>query len=297
LLFISAVVIISCNQSKILDTQAETATTEDQPPNSKDKKQHPYGGWFCPDNFGGFPPVDIQDLATIPVVKDRLPTQEETRNGTSLMYFDPVQVPDAHPLAMTLPRVARIYSSHNDINELVIVIQAVVIGKDTVVGFRYPNGGNGTAWIDDVSFLSDQEVDEVGSLPYVYINSEIRASKEKIWQAFARTAYAKKLGLRFDQNEFFNSQWTEESTVHLNDEAENSKAVGIITTLWGNMYLQIDYDNGGFHYSEKMLVMENEGDQTAQVFFVSGPYPKDVAAQSAIWNSWFDEVKTLSETY
>jgi len=109
-----------------------------------------------------------------------LPTKEETRNGTSLMYFDTTKTPSARPLDMTVPRLARYYSEYTKKNELVIVIQAVEVEKDTVVGFRYLNGGNGSAWFGEVNFVSDNEIDNLGATPFVSFNSELDAPKEKV---------------------------------------------------------------------------------------------------------------------
>ena len=292
---ISFVLITSCNQNKDLESQTEM-TLEEETTELTDRGQHPYGGWFCPDNVGGFPPVDIQDMDKVPVVIDRLPTKDETRNGTSLMYFDETELPDARPLKMTLPRVARIYSKHNDMKELIIVIQAVVVGKDTVVGYRYPNGGNGSAWFDEVTFLSPEQIDDLGATPFVYFNSDISASKEKIWQAITGTAHFSQLAKRFNKKSFFESDWTDQSSAHLNFESDSVKAVGIVTSLWGNLYIQIDYDYSGFHFSEKMLVIENEEKNNAQLHIVTGPYPDDIEAQTQVWENWLQEVKDLSET-
>ena len=35
---------------------------------------HQYGGWYCPDNLGGFPAVDILDWNDVPVVNGRMAT-------------------------------------------------------------------------------------------------------------------------------------------------------------------------------------------------------------------------------
>ena len=65
------------------ETIEKEGKTEDENPNDE---PHQYSGWYCPDNFG-FKPVDISDLSSVPVVRDRMPSKEETQNGTSLMYL------------------------------------------------------------------------------------------------------------------------------------------------------------------------------------------------------------------
>ncbi len=239
--------------------------------------------------------MDIQDLDKLISISDRLPTQEETRNGTSLMYFDPTEYPEAKPLKMTLPRLARIYSQHNGLNEMIIVIQAAVIGNDTVVGYRFPSGGNGTARVGEVTFLSDAEVIAEGSKPMVYLAEEMNKTKEEVWKAFIRTKYARSLGETFNEQAFFNADWSDESRVHLEVERDGMKATGFVSNLFGNIYLHIDYDYNGFHYTEKMLLGENSEKNTTELHFVSGPYPNDFDSQKIIWSNFIQEVKVVSK--
>lgn len=255
---------------------------------------HAYGGWYCPDNFG-FPPVDIQDLDKIPVVADRLPTIEETRNGTSLMYFDKNKIPDARPLKMDLPRLAKVHNLHREMDELVIVIQVVVAGNDTIVGYRFPNGGNGSEWYRQVEFLSDDAVAELGSRPMAYVHSEINASTGDIWKAFTGTAYAKRLGQTFNEKAFFDSVWNENTQLHLNLENDEVKASGMVAVVFGNLYVHIDYDYNGFHYSEKMLFLEKPENKSVELHFAAGPFPEDVDSQKLNWENWLQEVKMKSE--
>lgn len=290
-ILISFVITTGCTQSKTLDNQAEPAQSDLL---LTEKQPHPYGGWYCPDNFG-FPPVDIQELDKVPVVIDRLPTKEETQSGKSLIFVDTEKYPDARPLAMKLPGLARIYTEHTGINELIIVIQAIVIGTDTVVGFRYLDGGNGSARISEVTFLSEREVNDIGPTPFVYHHTDIKASKEEIWKAITQTAFAKTLGEKFNKQAFFASEWANDSRTNLILDTDSVRAEGIVMTLFGNLYMQIDYDYDGFHFAEKLLVMEDRAKNTTELHFVSGPYPDDFKAQNKVWEKWVKEVKTLSE--
>ena len=81
----------------------------------------------------------------------------------------------------------------------------------------------------------------------------------------------------------------------MNYKSDDAQATGVVTTLWGNLYIHIDYNYNGVQLSEKMLLIENLEDNTAKLFVVSGPHPADIAAQEAIWNHWLQEVKELSE--
>jgi hypothetical protein len=231
-------------------THEQTAQQAEGSENMASKKAEPhrYGGWYCPDNFG-FVPVDIQKLDEVPAIMDRLPTEQELRDNKSLINVDTEKYPDARALAMELPRLARIYSGRKGMSELVIVIQAIVVSEDSIVGYRFPNGGNGSAWLSDVTFLSEEEVTELGAQPFVYSTAVLDASKEEIWKAITKTNYFKQLGAQFGKQEFFSSEWTSDSEAYLNLESDEEKAVGYVGTVFGNAYLQIDYDRGGLRYS------------------------------------------------
>ena len=287
-------IFVSCSSQETAKGHLKTTTEKPEPLVSKKKKPHRYGGWYCPDNFG-FAPVDIQKLDEVPVIVDRLPTQQELRDNKSLISVDTAKYPDARALKMGLPRVARIYSDRNGMSELIIVIQAIIVSGDTVVGYRFPNGGNGSAWLSDISFLSEDEVARFGSQPFFYSKSVLKASKEDIWRAMAKTDYFKQLGNKFDKQDFFSSEWTSDSQAHLNLDSGGEKATGYVGTVFGNAYLHIDYDRGGFHYSEKLLMIENQKDNTTELFFASGPYPEDFEKQKSNWGSWFEAVKKASE--
>ncbi len=255
---------------------------------------HRYGGWYCPDNFG-FPPVDIQKLDEVPAIAHRLPTEQELQDHKSLMKVDTEKYPDARALDMDLPRLARVNSRHSGINELVIIIQAIVVNQDTVVGYRFANGGNGSARLNEVTLLSETEVAGMGPQPFFYSRDVLNASKEEIWKAITQTEYFKQLGETFNQKEFFNSDWTSASEVHLKLQTDSMKASGYVGTVYGNAYLHIDYDRNGFHYSEKLLMMENPEDKTTELFFACGPFPQNFDQQEVKWDTWFAKVKKASE--
>jgi hypothetical protein len=228
----------------------------------------------------------VQEYAQLDIVTDRLPTEEETWNGKALIFVDTEKYPDAKPLDLNLPRIARIQSGHNGLNELIIVFQAIVVGNDSVVGYRFPSGGNGSAWLGEVTFLSEEEIEAVGSAPFVFMQEDIDATRAEIWKAFTKTEYAKSLGKKFNEQAFFKSEWTDESRISLNLETENEMATGYVANVWGNLYMQIDYDYDGFHYTEKMMVGVNQETETPELLFVSGPYPKDFESQDVLWENW-----------
>ncbi len=293
LIFVS-IVFNSCDSSENLAGPDEAAEPKTEVTTSAHKEAHPYGGWFCPDNFG-FPPADIQNLASIPAIEDRLPTQEETRNGISLMYFDSTEYPEARPFEMDLPRVGKVYSRHNEMEELIIVIQAAIIANDTVVGYRFPSGGNGTAWFSDVTFLSDGEVVDLGPSPFVYLVQEMNGSSTDIWSAFCQTNYANILGKEFGQEAFFKSEWTGTSSAHLNYDNKKGRAAGIVANMYGNLYLHIDYESNGFQTTEKILLIENRETGKTEMHLAAGPYPIDIANKEAAWTALMTDIHKKSK--
>jgi len=292
-LLFALVLLSACEQPAAGQKQDEKAS--ETKPVQKTSRIHTYGGWYCPDNLSGFPPVDIANLSNVPVVNDRMPSQEETRNGSSLMYFDPAEYPTAKPLKIKLPKLAHYYSNYTKQLELVIVIQAVVVDADTVVGFRYVDGGNGSSWHNQVDFLTDQEIAAAGATPFVFLEAEINSSKEKIWAAITKTAYAKELARKFEKQAFFASEWTDKSRADFNYQLENESANGIVMTHFGNIYLQIDYDFNGRQAVEKILIMDNQNGKGSKIQVVFGPYVNDISSQQKIWEAWLAEVKATSE--
>lgn len=294
-LLINLIFLTSCDQNvSSITTSADTIFSE-EPQKSNRPDQHPYGGWYCPDNVLGFPAVNIEELDKVPVVKDRLPTREETQNGTSLIYIDQAKFPDARPLEIHLPQLARYYNGHTKKNELVILIQALVVNQDSIVGFRYLNGGNGSAWLDEVSFLTDQEVGNLGSTPFVSLSSSIDAGREEIWKIITDPRNDMTLGKMFDESESNETDWRKSSNVNLKYAADGVVPDGIMTSHWENMYIQVDYDLNGSHYVEKFLLLESPQTKKTEFHLVTGPFKKDFEAQKSSWEDWLEKVIVLSE--
>ena len=107
-----------------------------------------------------FPAIDIKSWEKTPVVNGRLPTREETSNGTSLLYYDH-PTPDIKPYKMTLPKLAYYNKQDAQKGELVVVIQVVQTAEDTMVGYRPLAGGNGASYFSEFRFLTDEEVKKV----------------------------------------------------------------------------------------------------------------------------------------
>lgn len=292
--FLAILITYSCSVEKASDPIKINSADVDATHMSVDRDQHPYGGWYCPDNLNGFPPMDIQDLDQVSVITDRLPTKAETQDGRSLIYIDPILHPDARPLDMDLPRLGRTYSRTGGDDEIVIIIQAVIIGVDTIVGYRYPTGGNGSGWCNEVTWLTDAEVDALGSTPYAYIDVPITASKQDVWDAITMTDYARDLGKAFGKEEVFSNEWKDDRRINLEYDRNGNQARGLIRGMWGAIYMDIEYTRPGYGGVEKMVLLPGP-DNSARLQFVAGPYPADFALQQKRWAAWADEVKALSE--
>ena len=119
--------------------------------------QDSYNNWHCPDSKL-YPPINIRSWRNTPVINGRLPTYPETQNGLSLMYYDKKKNPDAKPYNMTLPKLASFYNPNTKRIDIVVVIQIVQTANDTIAGYRYLTGGDGTHNFRDFHLLTDNEV-------------------------------------------------------------------------------------------------------------------------------------------
>ena len=115
----------------------------------------------CPDAVKSFPPIDLKSWYKIPAVNGRLPTYEETQNGTAIHHYGEKKNPNIRPYTMWLPKLAYRHNPATGKDELVVVIQVVQTKKDTIVGFRYITGGCGGSLFRDYRLLTDEEVNRV----------------------------------------------------------------------------------------------------------------------------------------
>jgi hypothetical protein len=263
--------------------------------NTTEKIPHKYGGWYCPDNLNGFPPVDITDWQNVPVINHRLPTKEETQKGASLMYIDVKEYPDAKPLEITLPKLATYYDEYNEKKEYIIIIQAVNIQNDSIVGFRYLNGGNGSALINKVKFLSDHEIEKITPSKFVYHNIKINATQEEIWEVIYKREYLRELQHVFSKNIPSKNNWRDKTNVNFYYTSTDFFTTAYAGKLYGSYYIQNDYLLKGDSYTEKFLLIENKNENYTELKIVCGPFQNDFLEQQTILQNWAEEVKTLVE--
>lgn len=249
------------NEKQIEKTEVtkEISTVENEP--------HQYGGWYCPDNLNGFAPVDIRDWVKVPAVNGRLGTKEDSENGATLIVVDTDKYPKAFPLDIIMPKLANYYNDYSKRDELVIVIQAMDINGDSIVGFRYLNGGNGSSRLTDVIFLSDDEINEVPTSKFVSHTIKIGATKKQV--------------LEFIQENKFEYE---------NKGTATSEYGG---DLFGNFYIQNDYDK--MQYNEKFLLIESERLKNTELQIVCGPFTDDYRLQNENVLKWAQKIKEMSE--
>ncbi|MEM7160895.1 MAG: hypothetical protein AAF487_00510 [Bacteroidota bacterium] len=254
---------------------------------------HQYGGWYCPDNLNGFPAVDFARWNEVPVVNGRMATKEETQNGTSLIYVDELQYPMAKPLDMVMPQLATIYNYSTQRKEVIILIQAINISNDSIVGFRYLNGGNGSARLHEVALLSENEIGEYPLTQFVSIDLDIDASDEEVWKVLTDKSYLPQLQETFDLEKSFGNEWRGMTNLNFHYPVTGFKTASFADRHFGAYYIQNDFDYLG--YSQKILLIEKEEDQLTEMKVVCGPFAGDFRQQEEIVKNWTEKVKSLSE--
>lgn len=163
-------IFVSCSNTEATQpiTQNKNYTTEQY---NNTKGYWPTGQiitkFYCPDAVTEFPPIDLKTWDKTPAVSGRLPTYEETMNGTSIHHYGEKATKLVKAYNMQLPKLARyINPSLSSIDsprkdELVVVVQIVQTPEDTIVGYRFLSGGVGGSVYRDFHFLTDEEVKEV----------------------------------------------------------------------------------------------------------------------------------------
>ena len=283
---------MSCSQDTVMEEEKAASLEKME---AEKPVPHNYGGYFCPDNLGGFPAVDIANWESVPVVNGRMATREETQNGTSLIFVDDVKYPNAKPLDMTMPKLARYYNRPSGKNELVIVVQAINVSNDSIVGFRFLNGGNGSARLNEVSFLSDKEIENISPSRFVTLTLKINATENEIWKVLTKAEYCKALQATFDKENKLKADWNAGSEVNFKYADAGKYTSEFAGDVWGNQYIQIDFESGNYQYVEKFLLLEDDVSKSTELQIVSGPYGYDFESQKIILNNWAQKVKELSK--
>ena len=283
---------ITCSQNNEVDNYNE-GNIDNLIEEANKSAPHEYGGWYCPDNLNGFPAVNIADWKNVPVVNGRMATKEETQSEKALIYVDSEKYPNAKPLAIAMPKLAKFYCEQSNREELVIVIQALKIQEDSIVGFRYLNGGNGSARLNEVHFLTESEQALLPSKRFISKTITINAEPHEIWEVLTKDENATKLHTYFDKKKQLKSDWRKSTNVNYSYAKSGVPTSSFAGLLFGNFYIQNDYENS--NYTEKFILLANEESKAVNLQMVSGPFGDDFAVQEHILNNWSQEVKQLSE--
>jgi len=259
------------------------------------KPSHQYGGWYCPDNLNGFPAVNLKEWKNVPVINGRLPTEEEAKSEKSLIFVDTKKYPTAKAMDIELPKLAKFYNHHSKKTEIIIVIQAIEIQKDSIVGFRYLNGGNGSAHYKEVTFISENEVATISDAKFVSFNININASDDKVWEVMTQSTFTNKLQPVFDIKNYLTNDWKTKSNINYNYTNLKNMTSEYANKLYGCWYIQNDYLIDSVGYVEKFLLLRGEEANQTELKIVCGPFKDDFETQQFVLHQWAEKVKELSE--
>lgn len=277
-------------------------TTAENQPNQESKKNetiqkpsHQYGGWYCPDNLNGFPAVNLKEWKNVPVINGRLPTEEEAKSEKSLIFIDTNVYPNSKAMDIELPKLAKFYNHHSKKTEIIIVIQAIEIQGDSIVGFRYLNGGNGSAHYKEVTFISENEVDTISDAKFVSFDININASDDKVWEVMTQSTFTNKLQPVFDIKNYLTNDWKTKSNINYNYTNLKNLTNKYANKMYGCWYIQNDYLIDSFGYVEKFLLLRGEEANQTELKIVCGPFKDDFETQQFVLHQWAEKVKELSE--
>lgn len=255
---------------------------------------HRYGGWYCPDNLNGFPAVNLAEWKSVPVINGRLPTEEEAKSSSSLILVDTEKYPNAKPLDIPMPQLATFTSPYTNREEVIIVIQALNIDNDSIVGFRYLNGGNGSANLREINIVPEaNELNETAG-KFVSFSLPINSSPSNVWTILTEKSNSLILQPQFDKENNLKSDWRQSTNVNYHYHSAGDLTSDFGDVLYGNFYIQNDYDRNSF--TEKFMILENEEKTASELKIVCGPFNEDFEEQKQNLTNWAKEVKSLSES-
>lgn len=292
LVALSLISLMACSQNKQVEPE-KAVKPKNKTNKTVESEPHRYGGWYCPDNLNGFPAVDLKDWSNVPVIRGRLPTKEEAKSEASLIFVDTKKHPTATSFDLELPQLATYNNLNTRREELIVVIQAVKVGNDSIVGFRYLNGGNGSARINEVNFITNEKIDLPPSSQFVTFSLTIDASSETVWKVLTNPENAKKLQPPFDPNNSLKEGWRKGTNVNFNYSDSGQPTSQYANILYGNYYIQNDYES--MNYTEKFLLLEDKETKRTELKITCGPFSEDYNKQKQTLTAWAKKVKILSE--
>jgi hypothetical protein len=97
-------------------------------------------------------PLDPAAWQSVPHLRGQLASQADVQAGRAVFYLD-AEDGRCAPADVALPACA-IQTLDDGQERPVIVIQAEVLGENTIVGVRYLEGGSGVCFAAEVEFLA-----------------------------------------------------------------------------------------------------------------------------------------------
>jgi hypothetical protein len=129
----------------------------------------------------------------------------------------------------------------------------------------------------------------------VKLRLKIEATSEQIWHVITSpirsVQFTPFLEIKSGQKE----DWRANTNVNFTYTQSGELTSDFANLLYGNYYIQNDYDNE-FNYSEKFMISKNEEDSSiCNLTITCGPFGNDYEAQLEIITNWGNKVKELSE--
>ena len=276
-------------------SNAQEPTVKKETKEPKKQTTHRYGGWYCPDNLYGFPAVNFDNWSDVPVITDRLPTKEDVQTEASLIFVDTEKYPDAKPLEISLPRLATYYTHNTDKQEPIIVIQAIKVEGDSIVGFRYLNGGNGSARINEVNFILESQLPNIKNTQFVDFEITINTNDEKVWQVMTDASYLPDLRSTFDKSKTLGDSWSKNVNMNYQYASNTESTAKFGQKHFGCYYIQNDYLIDNYSFVDKFLLRMNDTGDTTTLRITCGPFKGDYEMQKQVLNDWAQKVKELCE--
>ena len=104
--------------------------------------------------------IELKSWYKTPAISGRLATETDVKNGLAVYYIDSKGI-DHTPYKIELPKLAYLTDFDTKKEELVVVIQIEETPKDTVVGYRNLDGGNGACLLHEIKFLDNETIKKV----------------------------------------------------------------------------------------------------------------------------------------
>jgi hypothetical protein len=98
----------------------------------------------------GWGPIDLDAWENVPCLSGRVAVESDVKTGRAVFHIQQASLHE--PLNISLPQLA--YVEEKECGVLVVAIQAERADAKRYVGYRYVDGGNGVALVEELVFIS-----------------------------------------------------------------------------------------------------------------------------------------------